>query len=185
MSIDWAESDVDVLGPIIRARGVESDLGNAELVAYAAAAREEIAQRLGTGDATVRRHDGGQRYIFLNPPIGTLDTVTENDDELVEDTDFRIGGGGAYIERLRDGFPAYFGPWVVTTYDSTVGGDRYDRVVIDLIKLALEYSGLDSRRDGDYAEESKGARGGGGQHNYQMERDLLISELVSVGVGFA
>lgn len=185
MSIDWTEDDPAVLGPIIRARGVESDLANADLMAYATAAREEIAQRLGSGEAIVRRHDGGQRYIFLDPPIGTLDTVTENGEELTVDVDFRVGGGGAYIERLLDGFPGYFGRWVVTTYDSTVGGDRYDRVVIDLVKLALEYSGLDSRRDGDYAEESKGARGGGGQHNYQLERELLISELVNVGVGFA
>ena len=44
---------------------------------------------------------------------------------------------------------------------------------------------MDSRRDGDYAEESKGARGGGAQHNYQLEREALISELVTVGVGFA
>lgn len=185
MSIDWTEADVDVLGPIIRARGVETDLENADLVAYANAAREEIATRLGTGEAIVRRHDGGQRYIFLNPPIGTLGSVFENGIELTVDVDFRVGGSGAYIERLLDGYSATFGSWVVTTYDSTVAGDRYDRVVIDLVKLALEYSGLDSRRDGDYAEEAKGARGGGAQHNYQLEREALISELVNVGVGFA
>jgi hypothetical protein len=185
MSIDWTESDVDVLGPIIRARGVETDLENAELVGYANAAREEIAARLHIGDAIVRRSDGGQRYIFLDPPVGTLTSVFENGIELTVDTDFRLGGGGAYIERLLDGFPAYFGRWVVTTYDAGATGDRYDRVVIDLVKLALEYSGLDSRRDGDYAEESKGARGGGGQHNYQLEREILVSELVNTGVGFA
>ena len=184
MSIDWTEDDATVAAAV-RARGVETDLADADLVAYATSAREEIAARLGTGNAIVRRNDGGQRYIFLNPPIGTLDTVFENDIELVEDTDFRIGGGGAYIERIQDGYPRVFGSWVVTSYDSAVGGDRYDRVVIDLVKLALEYSGLDSRRDGDYAEESKGARGGGAQHNYQLEREILISELVTVGVGFA
>jgi hypothetical protein len=184
VSIDWTDDEATVAAAI-RARGVESDLEDADLVAHATAAREEIAARLGTASGIVRRNDGGQRYIFLNPPIGTLSSVFENGIELTEDTDFRIGGGGAYIERLLDGYPGTFGSWVVTTYDSTVSGDRYDRVVIDLVKLALEYSGLDSRRDGDYAEESKGARGGGAQHNYQLEREILISELVTVGVGFA
>ena len=184
MSIDWDAAE-DVVAAAIRARGVETDLGDAELVSKAAAERESIARRLGTTEAIVRRFDGGFRYLFLDPPIVTLDTVTEYGVELVEGTDFRIGPGGAYIERLVDGYPGTFGSYVIATYDATPNGDLYDRVVIDLLKLDLNYSGLDSQRDGDYAEESKGARGGGGQLNYQTERDQLISELVPVGVGFA
>lgn len=185
MSIDWTEADVDILAPIIRARGVETDLANADLVGYANAARDEIAERAHLGAGLIRRHDGAQRYIFLNPPIGTLTSVVENGLLLIEDTDFRIGAGGGYIERISDGYPRLFGRWVVTTYDAGATDDRYDRVVIDLVKLALNFTGLDSQRDGDYAEEQKGARGGGSSLNYQAERENLIAELISVGVGFA
>src|SRR5688500_494683 len=184
MSITWSGSAASVAAAL-RARGVESDLADADLVAIASSAREEIAARIGTGEDIVRRHDGGQRYIFLYPPAGTIGSVTEDGITLTVDVDYRVGGGGAYIERISDTYPRLFGRWVTTTYDSTITGDRYDRVVVDLVKLALEYTGLDSRRDGDYAEESKGARGGGAQHNYQLEREALISELVPVGVGFA
>ena len=184
MSIDWDGAEATVAAAI-RAHGIETDLGDAELVSKAAAERESIARRLGTTEAIVRNFDGGFRYLFLDPPIGTLTTVTEDGTLLVEDTDFRIGPGGTYIERLLDGYPGTFGRYVIATYDATPNGDLYDRVVIDLLKLDLNYSGLDSVRDGDYAEEAKGARGGGGQQNYQTERDLIISELVPVGVGFA
>lgn len=183
--IDWEGTDEDVAAAL-RGRGIESDLEDAPLVAYAAAARDEIAARLGTQEAIERRHDGGHRYIFLSPPAGTIDTVEEDGVALTADETYRLGRGGTYIERLSDdGYPRLFGSWVRVVYDATPSGDRYDRVVIDLVKLALEYSGLDSRRDGDYAEEAMGARGGGGQMNYQAQRELLISELVAVGVGFA
>ena len=184
MSIDWDGATATVAAAI-RARGVETDLGDAELVSKAAAERESIARRLGTTEDIVRRFDGGYRYLFLDPPIGTLTSVTEDGTPLVLDTGFRVGPGGAYIERLDAGVPTYFGRFVTVTYDATPNGDLYDRVVIDLLKLDLNYSGLDSVRDGDYAEESKGARGGGGQNNYQAERDLLIAELMSAGMAFA
>lgn len=185
MSIDWNGAEATVAAAI-RARGVESDLTDAALVGYANAARQEIGVRVGATDAIVRRSDGGVRYIFVHPPIGTLDTVTEAGTTLVEDTDFRVGTDGTYIERLDGtyGHPRRFGPSVEISYDFGIGDDRYDRVVIDLIKLALEYSGLDSRRDGDYAEEGAGARGGG-LNGYQQQRDQIISELTTGGVIFA
>lgn len=184
MSIDWT-GDTATVAAAIRALGVESDLDDAQLVSKASAERDSIARRLGTTEAIVRRFDGGFRYLFFSPPIGTLTSVTEDGTPLVEDTGFRVGPGGAYIERLNTGYPSTFGRWVEVTYDATPSGDLYDRVVVDLLKLNLNYSGLDSVRDGDYAEEAKGARGGGTANNYHVERELLISELVSGGLTFA
>lgn len=123
MSIDWTASDATV-GAALRARGVESDLADAALKAFATAAVEAIAAR-----------NVGITY------------------------------------------------YAASTYDPEAPSARYDGVVIDLVKLVLEFSGLDSRRDGDYAEESAGARSGG--KSYQEMREEIISELIPPGITFA
>jgi hypothetical protein len=187
VSIDWDGTEAAVAAAL-RARGIETDRQDAELVAAATAARLEIAQRIGPQEGVIAYPVGGvSQYIWVNPPIGSLTSVVENGVTLTVDEDFRVRGSGGYIERLSvDGYPIIWGLHPVITYDAAVAtDDRYDRVVVDLIKLQLEYSGLDSRRDGDYAEESKGARGGGGQQTYMIEREALISELVPTGIGFA
>ena len=59
--------------------------------------------------------------------------------------------------------------------EDTPTASRTDRVVIDLCKLAIQYSGLASERAGDYAYTSK---------EYQAERESLLKELAPK-VGFA
>lgn len=185
MSVDWTV-EATAAGAL-RARGVESDLADADLHKFALGAVQEIAAR-GYGPQTgiVTHVDGwGQRYISLDPPAASVTTVTEEGTTLSADDDgYRLRSGGLLLERLSAGFSAYWSGRVVITYDALAADDRYDRVVVDLVKLALEYSGLAARRDGDYGEESVGARSGG-THNYQDEREAIIAELAPVGIGFA
>lgn len=180
MSIDWTGTTATVAAAI-RAAGVETDLADADLVAKASAARQEIAARgYGPGTDVVYRTAGwGQTLLELPQPAAAVTEVLIDGDEILADGDgYRIRPGGRYLERLSGGYViGWAATEVAITFDAAATDERYDRVVIDLVKLALEYSGLDSRRDGDYGEESMGARGGGGQRNYASEREALIAEL--------
>ena len=186
MSIDWGGTDAAVAAAV-RARGVETDLVDAALAAHARAAVAEIAARgLGPDAAIELRVDGwGQRYIQLIPPAASVSAVTVDGTSLDEDDDgYRLRPGGHFLERLEGGYASTWSGPVHITYANAAADDRYDRVVVDLIKLELQYSGLDSRRDGDYSEEAAGARTGG-QKGYQQQREDIISELVPAGLGFA
>lgn len=185
MSVDW--TDEPAADAALRARGVETDLVASALHPFALSAVEEIAARgLGPATGIVTHVDGwGQRYITLSPPASDITTVTEDDLAVAAGADgYRLLTGGVMLERLLDGYPYRWSGRVVVTYDALPVGDRYDRVVVDLVKLALQYSGLEARRDGDYSEEAIGARSGG-QRDYQSERDALISELVPADQVFA
>ena len=71
MSIDWTAVAATVAAAL-RARGVESDLADVDLAAYASAAVEEIAKRLGpVSDIELHTDGWGQRYISLDPPAAT------------------------------------------------------------------------------------------------------------------
>lgn len=186
MSIDWTAADATVAAAV-RNRGVETDLSDAYLAAYARAAVGEIAAR-GLGpqtDVLLNVVGSGQTFVELDPPASVILDVIEDGITLDEDDDgYRLRPGGGFLERLSSGYRTGWGGLLQITYDAAPASDRYDRVVIDLVKLALEFSGLDSRRDGDYAEESMGARSGG-QEGYQDQRNALIAELVPAGIGFA
>ena len=178
MSVDWTNEAAAAAA--LRARGVESDLSDASLHAFAKDAVAAIAARgYGPQSDVVAYYTGiGQSLIELRPPASAISEVLVDDVEITAGDDgYRIRPGGQFLERLSSGYLTTWSGQIVVTFDASPADDRYDRVVVDLVKLALEYSGLDSRRDGDYAEESKGARGGGGQLNYHIERDALIAEL--------
>lgn len=182
MSVNWTVEATAATA--LRDRGVETDLGNAALHAYAKAAIAEIAAR-GYGPRSVELVAyGGSSLISLDPPAASIATVEEEGIALTADTDYRLRPGGLFLERLYAGRPSVWWGRVTGTITAAAADDRYDRVVVDLVKLALEYSGLDSRRDGDYGEEAAGARTGG-QKGYQQQRDDLISELAPAGIGFS
>lgn len=183
--VDWTDQTEAVTA--LREADIETDLTDAALHAKAKSAVDEIATRLGAATGLQRFFDGwGQRFLALTPPASTITTVTEAGIPVTAgDNGYRIRDGGATLERLSTAYASVWSGPIVVTYDAApTSGDRYDRVVIDLVKLALQYSGLDSRRDGDYAEESLGARGGG-QKSYQDERDILIRELLPPDPVFA
>jgi hypothetical protein len=179
VSVDWTGSDA-TLAAALRAFGVESDLSDATLASKAKSAVGEIATRTGIGAGSIESYaDGiGQRFIPLDPPAATVDEVTEDGAELDAAVDYRLRPGGILLERLSAGSPSCWRGDLHITYAGAATDDRYDRVVADLVKLSLEWSGLDARRDGDYSEESVGARAGG--LGYQEQRDELITELAGM-----
>lgn len=178
MSVNWSGTDSTVAAAL-RGMGVESDLTDAALASKARAAIGEIAKRRGSRTGVQLYADGGRRFIPLDPPAGTITSVSEDGDAVAADDDgYRLRPGGILLERLSGGFPSQWRGVIHVVYDQPATDDRYDRVVGDLVKLALEYSGLDMRRDGDYSESAAGANSGG-QTSYQDQRDQLIDELSS------
>ncbi len=180
MAVDWTV-EASAAAALRDVYGIESDLSNAALHARAKAAVKEIAARIPFGGTHVRRAAGRSRYIRLHPPAASITTVVEDGTAVVA-ADFRMLLGGRILERLVDDEPDRWGANVVTTYVGHAADERYDRVVADLVRVALEYSGLDQRTDGDYEEITVGSRSSeaGG---YQGERERIISELVPVSAG--
>lgn len=181
MAVDWTDETAAATA-LREVYGIESDLSDAALFAHARAAVAEIAARIPFGGTHVRYAPAGGRYVRLHPPAATLTTVVEAGETLLEDTDFRLLLDGRILDRQVNGETYRWGSETVITYVAPTADERYDRVVADLVTLSLQYVGLDSVRDGDYAEEAAGARGGS-QNGYQQQRDLIISELVPSSAG--
>lgn len=178
MSVDWSGNDASIAAAL-RALGVETDLADAQLAAKARAAVGEITKHTGIGAAEIESYaDGGNRFVALDPPAASITSVTENGTTVTAGDDgYRLHPGGRLLERLSGGSASRFSGTVHVTYAAATD-DRYDRVVTDLVKLSLEYTGLDMRRDGDYSETAAGANSGG-QTSYQDQRVQIISELQS------
>lgn len=179
MSVDWTGSNAQIAAAL-RAMGVESDLSDDALASKAKAAIGEITKRTGIVTSVELYDDGGRRFIPLDPPAASITSLTEDGTTLTAGDDgYRLRPSGVLLERLSGGSPSKFSGTVHVTYAAAATDDRYDRVVGDLVKLALEYSGLDMRRDGDYSETAAGANSGG-QTSYQDQRDQLIGELAGM-----
>lgn len=183
MAVDW--TDESEAAAALLARGVETDLEDAALHAYAKDAVAEIAARgYGPQTAVPFTAYGGTSLIPLYPAAASVASITEEGEALTLNTHYRLRPGGLFLERIYEGHPSVWWGRVTGTLTAAAADDRYDRVVVDLVKLALQFSGLDSRRDGDYAEESAGSRTGGSK-GYQQIREDLISELAPATIGFA
>lgn len=187
MAVDWTVEATAAAA--LRARGVESDLSDAALHAFALDATAALDKRLGDLSAIVHEAPysayGGQ-YLFLSVPVASIASIVENGVPLVAGTDYRVVFGGRAIERISSGYPAGWGYPVTVTYDAAaVDTDTYDRIVVDLVKLALSYQGTAERSDGDYREAAMGARAGGTAGGYQDERESILSELAGARWGVA
>ena len=180
--VDWTvEADA---AAFLRADGIETDLDDTALHAKAKAAVDEIAHRgYGPRDVDLIAY-GGSSLIALQPPAASIADVREEGTLLTADEDYRLRPGGLFLERIYSDRPSVWYGRITGTVTTRAADDRYDRVVSDLVKLALQYTGLDSIRSGDYSEEAAGARTGG-QKGYQQQREDLIAELAPAEIGFA
>lgn len=175
MTVNWTTEATAAAA--LRANGVETDLTDAALFIYAKSAVQEITARgYGPHAALDFVAYGSGSLLALPVAAAAVSAIIEEGTALTAATHYRLRPGGLFLERIYNGYPSVWYGRTTGTITATVADDRYDRVVTDLVKLALQYSGLDARRDGDYSEEAIGARGGG-QKSYQDERDILISEL--------
>lgn len=146
----------------------ETDLGDDALDRLILDAYGAIDDRYGSvGDHSKTFDPPSGEYLFLDPPAVLVSSVTEDDTPLLdgEEYDFVLRFDGRALKRTNGRW------WGETTVVWEVEEDpRRDRVVIDLVKLAVAYEGLASSGDGDYSETHP---------DYQVEREKILSELGS------
>lgn len=157
--------------PAIVKDHVETDASDTTLQRLIADAVAAIAGRCGDAASVTRQLMGNSPILRLDPPVGTLTSVTEidgdNTETVIDNDDVRLLYGGRVIEREDGG---YWGYRVRVAYTPVNDAARRDRVTIDLVRLSLTYSALSSEGAGDFRASHV---------DYQRERTRLISELVT------
>ena len=155
----------------ILATHIEHDLVDAADQRLIDDADAEIVERFGSDTARTEYWNISppRRRLFLTSRATTLTTVKEGltVDELttlVENTDHKLTDNGWVVERLETDFQ----PKVEIIYAPVSDSTRRDRVTIDLVRLAIQNSGLSSVKDGDHSE---------GALDYKKEREDILSVL--------
>lgn len=184
MAVDWTDEAEAV--EALRGRGVETDITDLHLHSIAKAAVEDIAAA-GYGPKAAENFvlfGSMSSLLSLPRPASAVSSVVEEGVTLTAGTHYRLRPGGLYLERIVNNYPSVWYGRITGTIAAEPGDEQYDRVVRDLVLLTLQFNGLDSRRDGDYAEESLGARGGG-QQGYETQRQNIIAALAPADGVFA
>ncbi|MGH7393632.1 MAG: hypothetical protein ACREM3_29885 [Candidatus Rokuibacteriota bacterium] len=158
--------------PTILKEHVETDLADGalqRLIDAAAADVEAIAGTLGEVTYLLNGLTGRQRLHLARPAISVIE-VTEGRwvDELtlVDPAEYALVQAGYVVERLRTGWER----WVQVRYAPVQDVARRDGVMIDLIKLALQYEGLSSQSAGDYTASHV---------DYMAERQKLLRRMLT------
>lgn len=154
---------------------IETDLNDTALQAVIDDAEAEIVERIGAINLQVDifREEGS--LLFLSRKMLTPTMVVEEVcgvSTTLATNDYKVREANRVLERLRTGTNPrrFWGDVVTVTYvpeDDTV---RRKQVVIDLVKLAIAYTGQKSERIGDYTSTSQ---------DYKDERSDLIDRLRS------
>ncbi len=175
----------------LRASNVETDMSDPALQAYIQDATAEIEKRYGPVAAiTVTRFVGdlslsNPTTIYLERPAATITSVTEFwGDPLYEvsvtldPTDYRVHYGGRALERIGTGVNKRWtwGHRVTVVYTPVDDSAQRRRVCIDLVKLALRFTGTKEIVAGNTREYT--------YDSYSQERANLLDEL-SLAVAFS
>lgn len=163
----------------------ETDLSDAALARLISDAEAEVTLRYGSDTSVTEQYslavpmgvglaDGqviGRRRIWTQRKISSVTSVKEGPSlaagdltALVADTDYRVIYDGHVIERIDTDFQR----WVEIIYAPVSDSYRRDRVVIDLVKLAIQYDALSMERVGDWQ---------GSHLDYQKERESILKTL--------
>lgn len=162
---------------------IETDLGDVALQRLIDDAERDIESRHGVFSGRVdtlfaNRH---VRRIYPQRSVVTVteivEVIGETETTLAVD-DYRVLMNGRIIERRNDGTnPRWtWGDRVEVTYDAVDETVRIDRVTIDLVKLAIAYSGYASQQGPEVGERVL---------DYRAEREKLLGSLASGGRLFA
>lgn len=156
---------------------VETDLGRDAIQRLIDDAEAEIVRHFGPhGDSSnpiTEDCEGGGEFIFLSRPYDSLTSVTERESEedtVLETDDYRSYYGRRALKRQSSGTNGRT-RWaddvrVVYTADDR---DRRRRVMVDLLRLEIQYSGLKSEKSGNYSES---------QVEYEAEKTKILNRLV-------
>lgn len=154
---------------------LETDLTDQALQRLLDDADAEVVRRYGphAPGPAVETHLGGNKYIFLRQRATAIQSVSETVrgvTTVLTSSDYRVLGGGRYLERLTSGPNprVYWGDFITVTFEPYDDRPQRRRVIIDLVRLALEYNALESVDVGDYSARSL---------DYQRERRKLLMEL--------
>jgi hypothetical protein len=148
---------------------VETGLTDDALGRLIADATEEVEGRWGTDvERTVVLECYSHRLLRLFRPALSIASITEQRSPystgvlLVLDTDYSMRPGGRLVERMV----TTWGERVTVVYTPIPEISLRDRMVIDLVQLAVQYSALSKEVIGDYTSE---------QGNYTEARERILA----------
>lgn len=165
---------------------LETDVTDAVLQRLVDDADSAIARRHGphspgADDVIVEDVTGGDERLFLRRPAATVSSIVEHLSETTNRTldpsDYRSEFEGRALLRLPNGTnpAARWGYRNVVTYAPTSSDNATRRrVIIDLVRLALQHNALAGETAGDYSSRSV---------DYQAEREKLIREVAASAGG--
>lgn len=157
----------------------ETDLSDAAVQRLIDDAEAQIVAEIGERTTQVDTFEGENTAtaVFLTRPAETITSVIEgrkSGDELIETVlasdDYELRHSGHQLVRLLDGTNPYryWGDLVVVTYAPKDDLARRLGVTIDLVKLAIEYTGVDEQKIGDFSYKTD---------RYERKRSALIARL--------
>lgn len=159
---------------------IETDLKDdalTRLIEDADAQIVEVAGELNT-ETDTKIDEVLANALFLNRRASSITTVVEEvkqgDGSYYSTTlaadDYTLRSEGRIIERLATGTNprTTWGDTVTITYVPYDTSMKRERVLIDLVKLAVQYNALDSEKVGDYSAS---------QSKYTAKRQALLKEL--------
>ncbi len=156
---------------------VETDLSAEALDRLIDDAEQEIIAQYGAHDSQVEEISltCNTSMLFPTRPVVSVTSIVEivsGTETTLATDDYALRGGGWMIERLNTGtnLKASWARRVRVDYVPVDDSARRKRVIIDLVRLALQYNALKSEVIGDYESTSE---------NYQDARLSLMSALSS------
>ena len=154
---------------------VEHDLTDEAIQRLIDDAEDDILSRFGPHATQVEDVVGGGIYVFPRRRISTVTSIVETSNE--EDTtlatnDYKIMNNGWQLKRLTNGSNGRntWAPEVRLTYTPVAEADQRKRVIIDLVRLAVQHNALSREVSGDHESQSV---------EYQKERERILAGLQS------
>ncbi len=157
-------------------QNIETGLLDTALQRIMNAVEQDIDQEYGAVDSQVDQFDGGLLSLWLSRPILSITSIVErigNTDITLASDDYETRHE-SQIDRLTTGTNSRstWGDKVTVTYVPVDTTARRIAVYLKLIKLDIQYSGLDSERVGDFSSKSM---------DYPSERLKILSGLRRAG----
>lgn len=135
---------------------IETDLGDDAVNRLAGGAEAIIVGAVGAVASHVDYLDGGDRELFTTRAVATITTIKErdypDDAQVALSANDYLSRGKFRIIRLREGDNPrlWWAPMVEVTYVPDINADLLATVQINLVKLAVGYSGFKRETDGDF-----------------------------------
>lgn len=158
---------------------VETGLVDGALQRLLTDTQAEVVGRFGSDAAVTAVLQGGGRRLRLQRPAATITSITEYSDPAVAlvAADYRLWPGGRLLDRLVGTGWGYWGQPVTVVYAPIPEEAMRNRMVTELVRLAVQHTGLESERVGDYTATSA---------DYFKERErVLQSGAAHRGLHFA